>query len=382
LAEDKDDMTKTHRFTLEQRLKDEAELLERQKDMEMTEFRIRTATEVSQAFASKVQKMTAEHEATVTKLMEALMEKQKQEQKLIALVHREQEENRRLRGELGQARPQRRTGSAGLGVTPRGPSPAAVSEESLQAEMRPLEAAELRKRTEEAQDAIVQTSENRFSSGSDLSPKPIASPRLSSSSSQLTPNREDLRSFRDSHSSSVDSSPPQAANLLSTLKFALQRMQMRVAITKLDRKSRIKTRDIWVEDLDPFISSELVASTANTGLWGQLLGAVTVVWSTTSRLKRKKSLRFQLNEMVEMGMGQNSPGFQRNGTLQDRGHLSLWVKYRQSAYFEVIFADRMTLVLWEAGLQLSHIAINTPNPAVSAWQSQLLLLQQECGMPK
>lgn len=382
--EEKEDLTKTHRFALERRLKDEAEHLERQKEMEMTEFRIRTATEVSQAFASKVQKMTAEHEATVTKLMEALMEKQKQEQKLIALVHREQDENRRLRGELGHFRTGRRAGSAAFTSSSRPITPVAGSEESFRREIRPLELGDTRERTEEMQDAVAQTSENRFSSESaDISPKALGSPQTSSSSSRLVSKRPDLESFRESPSSSlaefsVDSLVPQGQSLLSTLQFALQRMQMRVTITKLDRKSRVKTRDIWLEDLQPFLSSD----TANSGLWGQLLGAVTVAWSTTSRLKRKKTLRFQLNEMTELGLGQSSPGFARNAALQDRNNLSLWVKYRQSAYFEVIFTDRTTLVLWGSALQLAHVAINVPNPPSSAWQTQLLLLQQECGLPK
>jgi len=381
--EEKDDLSKSHRFTLERKLKNEAESLERQKDMEMTEFRIRTATEVSQAFASKVQKMTAEHESTVTKLMEALMEKQKQEQKLIALVHREQDESRRLQAELGHFRTGKRAESVALTGNSRGPSPTARSEESFRREIRPLELPETREGAEEVK-GVAPASENRFSSESaDISPKALGSPQTFSSASHIASNREDLESFRESPpssvaESSVDSLLPQGQSLLSTLKFALQHMQVRVTITKLDRKARVKTREIWLEDSQPFLSSKV----ANSGLWGQLLGAVTVAWSTTSRLKRKKKLRFQLNEMAEVGMGQTSPGFARNGTLQDRGHLSLWVKYRQNLYFEVMFADRMTLALWAAALQLAHVAINAPNPPLTTWQTQLFLLQQECGLPK
>lgn len=381
MEDEKEGMTRNHRSDIEKRLKEEAESLERQKEMEMTEFRIKTATEVSQAFASKVQQMTAEHESTVTKLMEALMEKQKQEQKLIALVHKEQDENRRLRGEISHLKSTRKSQSSSMPITSREASPAIHTDDSQESIIvtRKDIFPDINPTSESQKEPDLQ--HHRFSSDSavDLSPKPIDS----SSSSPPPSHRLPIDSVTDSEAElSLSSRPGQDKSLLFALKFVFTRIQNRTVISKLDRKARTKQREIWLEEVESFINSEEIPQSDGTDLWGKLLGAVTVVWSTTSRLKRRSKVRFAISEINDLGMGQKSPGFERNGLTHDKVHLSLWVRYRQTCYFEVIFSDRQSLVLWAAGLELSQLALNTPNAGAGVWQTQRLLLEQECGMPR
>lgn len=400
---DKEEWSRTARSEAERRFKDELDAIQRRKEAEMAEFRMKISSESSQSFATQVQRMTAEHDSTVSKLMETIVEKQRQEQKLIALVNKEQEECRRLRMEMAM----RTVPSSKQGMRQD-------SDISIPALALPLDSErdsavlqcvspkeetlgrdEERKLEDlvsdgESLDELRPEQSKRTHTRSNSSPLPPAlngrraalrSPSLSQSESEdqpeppsrrnpATPREEEHLSRR-----SIPTSISVQASLLPILTFVFLRMQTKLKVTKLNRAGKEKTREIWVERLEPFLGTG-----EGPKLWAQALTFAVIRWSTTSRFKRTTNLCFRLSEVDETSAGQQSPGFQKNPSTSARAHLSLWARYRHTAYFEVIFDDRQSLVVWSAGLKLGRLAVNNPSPDFQLWRQEYENLVADCGM--
>ena len=395
-SSDKEELTRTIKAQAERRYREELEAVVRKKEEEMMQFRMRTSTESSQAFAAQIQRMTTEHDATVAKLMEALMDKQRQEQKLITLVNKEQEECRRLRMELAM-----RT------VKSPNKEDKLDSEISIPALVLPLDterdstvlrgetpkddpiSVEDRRKGDDLAVSDLESEEEEYKQGSSThrrslsSPTPIppirkpGSPSLSQGSeAPLDASRNQIpASPRDEALFTPKSFPSARPSLLPVLTYVLLRMQTKLRVTKLDRSGKEKIREIWVEKLDQFLNGK-----EEKRLWTQDLALAVVRWNTTSRFKREFNLCFRLCEINDTSADQNSPGFEKNLNTKARSHLSLWARYRQTSYFEVIFDDRQSLVVWSAGLKLGQLAMNSPNPEFEQWRREYELLVEECAM--
>ena len=396
---DKEEMSRTIKTEIERRYKEELETLEHRKQSEIAELRSKISSESSQSFAAQVQRMTAEHDATVSKLMDALMDKQRQEQKLIALVNKEQEECRRLRMDMAMRTvPTQKQDSEisiprlALPLDSERDSSAVLQGTSLKEESLQLD-------EEKKQEDLVSDGESldefrpelskRTHTRSHSSPIPPAvnakrdiprSPSLSDESDDkpepssrpipTSPHQEQV-----SNQSIIPRSVSPQPSLLPVLTFVFLRMQTKLKVMKLDRAGKAKVREIWVERLEQFLGTR-----EGPNLWTQALSSATVRWSTTSRFKREVNLCFRLCHVDETGANQQSPGFQKNSSLSERGHLSLWARYRSTGHFEVIFDDRQSLVVWSAGLKLGQLALNNPSPDFKLWRQEYGLLVAECAM--
>lgn len=400
---DKEEWSRTAKSEAERRFKEELDAIQRRKEAEMTEFRMKISSESSQSFANQVQRMTAEHDSTVAKLMETIVDKQRQEQKLIALVNKEQEECRRLRMEMAMRTVQ--SPKQGLRQDSDISIPALALPLDSERDSAVLQGTSLKEETlgldeekkfedlvsdGESLDELKPEQSKRTHTRSISSPLPPAangqraarrSPSLSQSGSEDQPEpssrplptspREEEYVSRRSIPASVSVQP----SLLPVLTFVFLRMQSKLKVTKLNRAGKEKAREIWVERLEPFLGTG-----EGPKLWTQALSYALIRWSTTSRFKRATNLCFRLSEVVETSADQQSPGFQKNPSTGARAHLSLWACYRHTTYFEVIFDDRQSLVVWSAGLKLGRLAVNSPSPDFQLWRQEYEHLVADCGM--
>ena len=149
-----------------------------------------------------------------------------------------------------------------------------------------------------------------------------------------------------------------------------------VTVVKLDSKGGLKPREIWLRKTEPFLNN---STPPRLDLKSLLL--VTVNWSTTSSLKRDIDTYFSLKEVQTVTTGQGGPLFALNTHIRDRSGVSLWVRYRRTHCFAVIFDDKRTMARWAGGLLLAVLMLNCENPREARWKPMVDMMVEEGGLP-
>lgn len=327
-----------------------------QRELEMAEFRAKAASEANQNFAAKIQEMMVEHELTVGKMMKTLMERQRQEHKLISLIQREKEKNRRLSAQIESGLAEVRE----EGGSPRVREDAAVQCLSYSVDDDFVQTSRIqspvgREEREEDKDS-EEEEEKRGIQGDNEVP---ATPRDTGLSVR----------FEDESSST--------SLFLSIFQFAFPILSRHTPVLKLNSRSRPQQRQLWIESFSDF----LLQSSSPAALSTRLLRRITVLWTTTSRLKRRYETSFELGDVQTISTGQSGPLFGKNHTISDKSDRSLWIIYRKTQCLSVIFGDRETMVRWGCVLILAVLLINNPRERREKWGPVVQAMIKDGGMP-
>lgn len=350
---------------IQRQLRTKSAVSDGQRELEMAEFRAQAASEANQNFSTKIQEMMVEHELTVGKMMKTLMERQRQEHKLISLIQREKEKNRRLSAQIESGLPEVRE----EGGSPRGREDAAVQCLSYSVEDDFVQTSHVpvgREERDQGSEEGDKGSEEEGDKGSDEERKGIQG------DNEVPPTPRDTGlsvRFEDESSST--------SLFLSIFQFAFPILSRHTPVLKLNSRSRPQQRQLWIESFSDF----LLQSSSPDALSTRLLRRITVLWTTTSRLKRRYETSFELGDVQTVSTGQSGPLFSKNHTIRDKSDRSLWIIYRKTQCLSVIFADRETMLRWGCPLILAVLLINNPREKREKWDPVVRAMIRDGGMP-
>ena len=337
---------------LQREFRSQSEAADGRRELEMAEFRAKAASEANQNFATRIQELVTEHERTVGKMMHTLMERQKQEHKLISLIQREKEKNRRLTAQV----------QSGL---------AEVQEEGAFPHVHEDAAVQCLSYSVDAVEDCVQTSRL---------PSPELREERSEGSEELNGIRGDNEipaTPRDVMSVRFEDESVSSSLFLSVFQFAFPVLSRHTPVLKLNSRARPQQRQVWIESFSDFLLHSSSPATLST----RLLRRITVLWTTTSRLKRRFETSFELGDVQTISTGQSGPLFSKNHTIKDKAERSLWVIYRKTQCLSVIFGDRETMLRWGCALILAVLLINNPREKKERWGPVVRAMVEGGGMP-
>jgi len=339
---------------LQREFRSQSEAADGRRELEMAEFRAKAASEANQNFATRIQELVTEHERTVGKMMHTLMERQKQEHKLISLIQREKEKNRRLTAQV----------QSGL---------AEVQEEGAFPRVHEDAAVQCLSYSVDAVEDCVQTSRLP-------SPELREEEERSEGSEELNGIRGDNEipaTPRDVMSVRFEDESVSSSLFLSVFQFAFPVLSRHTPVLKLNSRARPQQRQVWIESFSDFLLHSSSPATLST----RLLRRITVLWTTTSRLKRRFETSFELGDVQTISTGQSGPLFSKNHTIKDKAERSLWVIYRKTQCLSVIFGDRETMLRWGCALILAVLLINNPREKKERWGPVVRAMVEGGGMP-
>lgn len=344
---------------LQRELRCKSEAAEGRRELEMAEFRAKAASEANQNFALRIQELMAEHERTVGKMMKTLMERQKQEHKLIGLIQREKEKNRKLTAQI----------QSGLAeVQEEGASPHTHEDAAVQCLSYSVEAAE----------DCVQTS---HFPGPDEGREELEEEEKRSEGGEgrreIPGDNEVPVTPRDVMSVRFEDESVSSSLFLSVFQFAFPLLSRHTPVLKLNSRARPQQRQVWIESFSDFLLQSSTSATFST----RLLRRVTVLWNTTSRLKRRYETSFELGDVQTISTGQSGPLFSKNRTIRDKADRSMWVIYRKTQCLSVVFGDRETMMRWGCALILAVLLINNPRERKEKWGPVVRAMVEGGGMP-